>query len=925
MAPPTNVASTGYGPRIPFKHFDGSPDNYEDWEDAFISSLRLLDLHLGLPQYLSERPAVGFDLAKCQRNIYDYLTNVLDKTSHGIIRRGAKEDGATALKLLRSHYVRETDSRVQVLWRQLVNNKMGEKDVTEYLNGTEETISNLRAVKEKVSDSLAVVCTLDGLTPKFSNFVEVANQRSPQYSYNQLKIALLSCEDRLKQESDEVMLVKPMERKFKKFKPKNLWCEYCEKTTNHITRDCFEMKRVRNKTNESETQVLKCEYCQKVTDHITRDCVEMKRVKTRSAEMEDGVEYDFNMHVSHELKCDKVAKVEVGEFDNLILVDSGCTTHIERNEANFTNFNQSFNPEEHSIKLADGNCKTDIVKGTGTVFNQFNDTEGKSFNVKLNDALLIPNFSQDIMSVYKSVKSGCTITFAPEGSFLKTKSGNIFDIVEKNKLYYLQRKKPTNKKSPQPVEVLSTSLLTPGKFSLAEWHRILGHCNIRDIKLLPDIVDNMKITDFENFQCTTCIQAKMTQQRNRKVNHRVTKPLQLVYCDVVGPIAPASREGHRYSITFIDEFSGAMKIYMLKLKNGATLALRKFLADTAPHGTVKRLRCDGGGEFIAGSFREVCLDHKIKLEFTSPYSPHQNGKCERSHRTVFETTRALLFDSKLPKNLWPYAARMAVEVRNRCFNHRTRLTPIEVLTGTRPNFEKLHLFGSSCYAYKQNPAKLEARGVYGKFIGYDPDGAAKLVYFPENQTIRKFENIQIIQDSCSRPEFPHLQVLGPAQLPPAVVKQELPKVEIEAPSPSPVGELQTRPNDTPLAAAPAQTLVPEPVATPTTEPATTPEVNERPIRIRKKPEYLNDFVTTATHQSFIHHCYKASDLTLPSSYQEATSSPAADSWRAAMEDELQSLKDAGTYELAPLPEGRTAVGSRWIFAMKPLPNGGDKF
>ena len=217
-----------------------------------------------------------------------------------------------------------------------MNNKMGDKAVTEYLNTIEETIANLRAVKEKVSDALAVVCTLDGLSPKFSNFVEVANQRSPQYDYNQLKIALLSCEDRFKQEeSEEVMLVKPTEKKFKKFKQKNLWCDYCDRKTNHVTRDCWEMMRVRNKVNESKTQVLKCEYCQKVTDHITRDCAEMRRAKSRNSENEDGVEYDFNMHVSHELKCDEVSKVEVGESDNLILVDSGCTTHIERDGANF--------------------------------------------------------------------------------------------------------------------------------------------------------------------------------------------------------------------------------------------------------------------------------------------------------------------------------------------------------------------------------------------------------------------------------------------------------------------------------------------------------------------------------------------------------------------------------------------------------------
>ena len=90
----------GYGPRVLFKTFDGSPTNYEIFEDSFMAGLRLLDLHLAFDRYSSERKE-GFDLTKCKQIIYDHLVNCVDRVSHGIIKRGVRDDGVKALKLLR--------------------------------------------------------------------------------------------------------------------------------------------------------------------------------------------------------------------------------------------------------------------------------------------------------------------------------------------------------------------------------------------------------------------------------------------------------------------------------------------------------------------------------------------------------------------------------------------------------------------------------------------------------------------------------------------------------------------------------------------------------------------------------------------------------------------------------------------------------
>ena len=39
-----------------------------------------------------------------------------------------------------------------------------------------------------------------------------------------------------------------------------------------------------------------------------------------------------------------------------------------------------------------------------------------------------------------------------------------------------------------------------------------------------------------------------------------------------------------------------------------------------------------------------------------------------------------------------------------------------------------------------------------------------------------------------------------------------------------------------------------------------------------------------------------------------------------MVDEMQALKDNGTWELVPLPLGKTTVGYRWVYTVKVGPN-----
>ncbi|CAA7266308.1 unnamed protein product [Cyclocybe aegerita] len=55
---------------------------------------------------------------------------------------------------------------------------------------------------------------------------------------------------------------------------------------------------------------------------------------------------------------------------------------------------------------------------------------------------------------------------------------------------------------------------------------------------------------------------------------------------------------------------------------------------------------------------------------------------------------------------------------------------------------------------------------------------------------------------------------------------------------------------------------------------------------------------------------------IPRTVDEALQSPEAFYWEAAMREELATIKKMNTWEETDLPEGRTAIGSRWVFDKK---------
>jgi hypothetical protein len=89
-----------------------------------------------------------------------------------------------------------------------------------------------------------------------------------------------------------------------------------------------------------------------------------------------------------------------------------------------------------------------------------------------------------------------------------------------------------------------------------------------------------------------------------------------------------------------------------------------------------------------------------------------------------------------------------------------------------------------------------------------------------------------------------------------------------------------------------------------------------PARDRRPPPYLRDYVTNLENnddqvQNLAIAMFSSSED--PSTYEEAAK---VDSWRKAMDSEIQSIEANDTWELVNLPPGVKAIGVKWIFKTK---------
>ena len=149
-----------------------------------------------------------------------------------------------------------------------------------------------------------------------------------------------------------------------------------------------------------------------------------------------------------------------------LLVDTGASSHILCSDTYFKDLDKTFEPAATFLELADGSKHNNLIQGRGTATIPLYDVTGQQRMVVLYNALYVPSFTRNILSLFEAVRSGIQFYLNDPGQeYMCTPDGHKFNITTAGRLYIINT-------------ILCSTIIS---HTATMWHKILGHCNIQDV------------------------------------------------------------------------------------------------------------------------------------------------------------------------------------------------------------------------------------------------------------------------------------------------------------------------------------------------------------------------------------------------------------------------------------------------------------
>ncbi|GJS01013.1 putative reverse transcriptase domain-containing protein [Tanacetum coccineum] len=169
----------------------------------------------------------------------------------------------------------------------------------------------------------------------------------------------------------------------------------------------------------------------------------------------------------------------------------------------------------------------------------------------------------------------------------------------------------------QPERDINCLLAKASSDESTKWHRRMAHVNLKNINKLEKhgLVNGLPSKLFTNdHNCVACNKGKQHKASYKAITavSTISEPLQLLHMDLFGPTSIRSIDHKYYSLVVTDDLSRGLK--------GITVM---------------------------------------------PEPPEQNGVAERKNRTLIEAARTMLANSKLPTMFWTKAVNTACYVLNK--------------------------------------------------------------------------------------------------------------------------------------------------------------------------------------------------------------------------------------------------------------------
>jgi transposase InsO family protein len=160
--------------------------------------------------------------------------------------------------------------------------------------------------------------------------------------------------------------------------------------------------------------------------------------------------------------------------------------------------------------------------------------------------------------------------------------------------------------------------------------------------------------------------------------------------DLFGPPTHASLGGKKYCLVIVDDYSRYTWVYFFKHKYETQQTVKDFTNEVQrQYGQdILMIRSENRTEFKNYTLDEFLSDEGIRHQYSSPYTPQQNGVAEQNNRTLMDMARTMLAEFKSLYNFWAKAINTACHTSNRLYLRKgLNKTPYEILTGNKPNIK----------------------------------------------------------------------------------------------------------------------------------------------------------------------------------------------------------------------------------------------
>lgn len=124
--------------------------------------------------------------------------------------------------------------------------------------------------------------------------------------------------------------------------------------------------------------------------------------------------------------------------------------------------------------------------------------------------------------------------------------------------------------------------------------------------------------------------------------------------DIWGPFHIATRNGEKYFLTIVDEYTKSTWIYLMHSKLDVLQMIKKFVAlvHNQFSSSIEIVRTNNATDFFKSECTTFFNFLGITHQSSCPYTPQQNGTLERKHRHIPNVARSLMFQANVSHEYW---------------------------------------------------------------------------------------------------------------------------------------------------------------------------------------------------------------------------------------------------------------------------------